>query len=319
MVSGDHAEVAESIGVAVGVDGVLSERDPADKVDAVREARREGTTIMVGDGINDAPALAVADVGVAMGARGATASSEAADVVLAVDRLDRLAEAVRIARRSRAIALQSVLAGMGLSLVAMLVAAGGWLVPVLGAVVQEAIDVAVILNALRALGDRWRARPRAPQPLAETAARLRQEHTELAPWLDRIRTFADRLEADGSPTQAHELKELGAFLEERLLPHERRDDELAAAGLADLLGGEDPLAAMRSTHLEINHLTRRYRHLLDGLPPSGPSAEDVVDLRRTMYGLHAILLLHNAQEDELYDWLWSAAPANLQPENAPVK
>jgi hypothetical protein len=76
---------------------------------------------------------------------------------------------------------------------------------------------------------------------------------------------------------------------------------------------------MRSTHLEINHLTRRYRHLLDGLPPSGPSAEDVVDLRRTMYGLHAILLLHNAQEDELYDWLWSAAPANLQPENAPVK
>jgi heavy metal translocating P-type ATPase len=319
MVSGDHAEVAESIGVAVGVDGVLSERDPADKVDAVREARREGTTIMVGDGINDAPALAVADVGVAMGARGATASSEAADVVLAVDRLDRLAEAVRIARRSRAIALQSVLAGMGLSLVAMLVAAGGWLVPVLGAVVQEAIDVAVILNALRALGDRWRARPRAPQPLAETAARLRQEHTELAPWLDRIRTLADRLEPDGSPTQARELKELGGFLEERLLPHERRDDELAAAGLADLLGGEDPLATMRSTHLEINHLTRRYRHLLDSLLPSGPSAEDVVDLRRTMYGLHAILLLHNAQEDELYDWLWSAAPASLQPGTAPIR
>jgi heavy metal translocating P-type ATPase len=319
MVSGDHAEVAESIGVAVGVDRVLSERDPADKVDAVREARREGTTIMVGDGINDAPALAVADVGVAMGARGATASSEAADVVLAVDRLDRLAEAVRIARRSRAIALQSVLAGMGLSLVAMLVAAGGWLVPVLGAVVQEAIDVAVILNALRALGDRWRARPRAPQPLAETAARLRQEHTELAPWLDRIRTLADRLEPDGSPTQARELKELGGFLEERLLPHERRDDELAAAGLADLLGGEDPLATMRSTHLEINHLTRRYRHLLDSLLPSGPSAEDVVDLRRTMYGLHAILLLHNAQEDELYDWLWSAAPASLQPGTAPIR
>jgi P-type E1-E2 ATPase len=75
MVSGDHAEVAESVGVAVGVDRVLSECDPADKVDAVLQARGDGVTIMVGDGINDAPALAAADVGVAMGARGATASS----------------------------------------------------------------------------------------------------------------------------------------------------------------------------------------------------------------------------------------------------
>jgi len=312
MVSGDHAEVAESIGVAVGVDRVLSERDPADKVDAVREARREGLTIMVGDGVNDAPALALADVGVAMGARGATASSEAADVVLTVDRLDRLGEAMRIARRSRAIALQSVLAGMSLSLVAMLVAAGGWLVPLVGAVVQEAIDVAVILNALRALGDRWRARAQPPRPLAETAARLRQEHSDLAPWLDGIRGVADRLEANGPPSQIHDLEELATFLEGRLLPHERRDDELAAAGLADLLGGEDPLGAMRSTHLEITHLTRRYRRLVDSLPPSGPAAEDVLDLRRTLYGLDAILRLHNAQEDELYDWLWSAAPANLQ-------
>ena len=319
MVSGDHAEVAESIGVAVGVDRVLSERDPADKVDAVRAARHQGVTIMVGDGVNDAPALALADVGVAMGARGATASSEAADVVLTVDRLDRLAEAMRIARRSRAIALQSVLTGMGLSLVAMLVAAGGWLVPVVGAVVQEAIDVAVILNALRALGDRWRARPRAPRPLAEAAARLRQEHTELAPWLDRIRGVADRLESGGSPAQAHDLEEIGGFLEGRLLPHERRDDELASAELADILGGEDPLGAMRSTHLEITHLTRRYRHLLESLPPSGPTAEDVVDLRRTLYGLHAILRLHNAQEDELYDWLWSAAPADFQRGAAPIR
>jgi heavy metal translocating P-type ATPase len=216
MVSGDHAEVTESIGVAVGVDRVLSERDPADKVDAVREARREGLTIMVGDGVNDAPALALADVGVAMGARGATASSEAADVVLTVDRLDRLAEAMRIARRSRAIALQSVLAGMSLSLVAMLVAAGGWLVPVVGAVIQEAIDVAVILNALRALGDRWRARAKPPPPLAETAARLRQEHSDLTPWLDSIRRVADRLEANGPPSQVHDLEELAAFLEARL-------------------------------------------------------------------------------------------------------
>ena len=99
MVTGDHPDVAESVGISIGVDRILSERDPADKVDAVRAESEFGLTIMVGDGVNDAPALAAADVGVAMGARGATASSEAADVVLVVDRLDRVAEAMRIARR----------------------------------------------------------------------------------------------------------------------------------------------------------------------------------------------------------------------------
>jgi heavy metal translocating P-type ATPase len=151
MVTGDTADVAEPVAAAIGADLLLTELTPQEKVAAVEAERVHGATIMVGDGVNDAPALAAAGVGVAMGARGATASSEAADVVITLDRLDRLAEALQIARRARRIALESVLAGMGLSLAAMLVAAAGYLAPIAGALLQEGIDVAVIANALRAL------------------------------------------------------------------------------------------------------------------------------------------------------------------------
>ena len=152
VLSGDRDDVAQSVGTALGADAVLSERTPAEKVEAVLNERERAVTVMVGDGVNDAPALAAADVGIAMGARGATASSEAADAVIVVDSLDRVVEAILIARRARHIAVQSVIAGMALSGIGMVLATFGVLSPVAGAVFQEAIDVAVVLNALRALG-----------------------------------------------------------------------------------------------------------------------------------------------------------------------
>ena len=180
MVTGDRRDVAETIGALLGVDEVLAEQKPQDKLAAIRASRSSGSTIMVGDGVNDAPALAAADVGVAMGARGTAASSEAAGVVLLVDRLDRLAEALRISHRARAIAVESVVTGMGLSIVAMGAAALGYLPPLAGAVLQEAIDVAVILNALRALhvhGPREGRTALTPTQLAT----LKNEHDELRP------------------------------------------------------------------------------------------------------------------------------------------
>jgi P-type E1-E2 ATPase len=154
LATGDRSSVADEIGREVGVDRVYAEQSPEEKLELVRSLQADGVlrpVVMVGDGVNDAPALALADVGIAMGAAGATVASETADAVILVDRVERVADAVRIGKRSLAIARQSVLAGIGLSLIAMAFAALGYIPPVFGALLQEAIDIAVILNALRAL------------------------------------------------------------------------------------------------------------------------------------------------------------------------
>jgi heavy metal translocating P-type ATPase len=154
LATGDRRDVAEMIARGLPIDSVRSELTPDQKTLVVLSERKNGPVMMIGDGVNDAPALAAADVGVAMGANGAAACAQAADVVLLVDQLDRVLPAMEIARQSRFIALQCVYAGIGLSIAGMIAALLGHISPVQGAVLQELIDVAVILNALRALHDR---------------------------------------------------------------------------------------------------------------------------------------------------------------------
>ncbi len=154
MVTGDRREVADAVAAEARLDRVYAEQSPEDKLAVVRALRERSDlrpVVMVGDGVNDAPALALADVGIALAGESRTVSSEAADAVITVDRVDRVADAVRVGRRTMAIARQSVVVGIGLSSAAMLVAAFGYLPPVAGALFQELIDVGVILNALRAL------------------------------------------------------------------------------------------------------------------------------------------------------------------------
>ena len=153
LATGDRTDVTRFVTRGLSLDLVRSELTPDQKVLVVLSERKNGPVMMVGDGVNDAPALAAADVGVAMGARGAAASAEAADVVLLVDHLDRLLPAIKIALRSRFVALESVVVGIGLSMLAMIAASFGLLTPVQGALLQELIDVVVILNALRVLRD----------------------------------------------------------------------------------------------------------------------------------------------------------------------
>jgi len=313
MVTGDRAEVADTVGAVIGVDEVLAERTPADKLDAVRAEHRRAPTIMVGDGINDAPALALADVGVAMGARGATASSEAADAVLTVDRIDRLGEVTGLARRTRRIALQSVLAGMAMSLAAMGAAAVGLLPAVWGALLQELIDVAVILNALRALRP-GRAWTHLAAKDAALTRRFQEEHESIRADIGQLRAAADALGSDphvamDQARRAHRL------LAQEVGPHEKAEEAELYPAMNRLLGS-DATATMSRAHAEIAHQIRRLGQLIDEIGTGPPDEVDVADLRSLLYGLHAILSLHTAQEDESYlslgDNQMNAQPAGLR-------
>jgi heavy metal translocating P-type ATPase len=298
MLTGDRLEAAQMIGQAAGVDDVRAGLDPAQKVAAVTEARQWGKTLMVGDGVNDAPALAAADVGIALGASGATASSQVAGVVLLVDRLDRVAEALHIARRSRRIAVQGVMAGMGLSVLAMLVAALGYLPPLYGAILQEVIDVATILNALRALG----GGPKSQTNGALSGAHmddLQREHDALQSLLQDVHALAGQATRLSTEQLRGELQRLLAPLQERLIPHEQHDEHTLYPLLARQLKGDDPLSAMSHTHREIFRLVSILSRMNTDLALSDTSVT-ADEIQQQLMRLDTVLSLHFANENELY-------------------
>ena len=309
MVTGDRARPAQEIGTLLGLDCVYAEQTPADKVFHVRSEKERAVTVMVGDGVNDAPALAAATIGVAMGARGSTATSEVADIVLTTDRIDRLADAVEIARRSRRIAVQSAVAGMGMSLAAMIFAASGLLPPAAGALLQEAIDVAVILNALRALRGGRESRPLA----RSTGAMLRmfaREHDEMRGQLSSLAMTAQLVAANQPERAFTSLREVDTFLVTRVLPHERGEEHVLYPALAAPLGSSEATATMSRMHAEIDRLGRRiHAHLVRAEVHGGITTDQREDLVASLYGLYELLRLHFLQEEESY---FSLAPSDDQ-------
>jgi heavy metal translocating P-type ATPase len=299
MLTGDRAAAAQTIGAALDLDAVLADRVPSDKVDAVRVEQRLNPTVMVGDGVNDAPALACADVGIAMGARGASASSEAADVVILADRLDRVAEAISIAQRARRIALQSILIGMALSILAMLAAMLGLLAPVPAAIFQELIDVAVILNALRALKPAY-VRRRRTMPAA-AGRELHGKHMELLRSLDRLRSITDALD-EASPENAMALaQEANTIVQQEVVEHERSDEGDVYPKVARVLADRHGLSAMSRAHREILHLARLLARIVEDLPMEKIDHYLIRDMQRVIEAIETLVRIHTAQEEDIYE------------------
>jgi hypothetical protein len=249
-----------------------------------------------------------------MGARGATASSEASDVVLTTDRLDRVADAMEIARRARRIAVQSAAVGMALSLAAMAVAAAGWLPPAAGALLQEGIDVVVILNALRALGAGRATAPTLTGQADTLAHRFASEHDQLTDAFPLLRRAAALLVAGPGPEALDALRRAHSYLVEQLLPHEHAEETQLYPALAEPLGSPEVTATMSRTHAEIERLAARLATHLELADAAGRlDPGQVEDVLATLYGLYAVLRLHFVQEEENYFALASEAPQEGRP------
>lgn len=296
LVTGDRAVAGQSLGRALRLDEVFANQSPADKIAVVRAETAAAPTAMVGDGVNDAPALAAADVGIAMGAAGTAAAAEAGDVVLLVDRVDRVPEAIAIARRSRGVALRAIAMGMGLSGLAMVAAALGWLTPLAGALLQEGIDVLAILYALTALrpGPGEQAHDGLP-PEAGLVER-QQEHAGLRDLVEALRAAGEGI---GTEADAPDLSSIEARLRGELLPHQREEERALYPEAARRLGGQDPMAPLIRMHAEIEALAERIAVLLRlGAGAEGWAAV-APELRRTLFALEALLRLHLSVEEEV--------------------
>ncbi|SDM35536.1 heavy metal translocating P-type ATPase [Allokutzneria albata] len=293
MLTGDRLENAQDVAEVLHLDEIQAGCTPEDKVRRVGQEQDRATTVMVGDGLNDAPALAAAGVGVALGGRGSAASAQAADAVLTTDRLDGLADVVELARRSRRIALQSAVTGVVLSLTAMGFAAVGLLPPAVGALLQEGIDLAVIANALRVLVPA-RSQRRRPREVDRLLLRFAAEHPGLAEVRLAVRHAADMARTGRTPAAEVAARHAHRLLVERLLPHENAEENQLYPVLGALLGGPESTATMSRGHAEIQRLVRRIGRLLD--EPGDPGGE----LCAALYGLDAVLTLHFAQEEEGY-------------------
>ncbi|MCQ4160324.1 heavy metal translocating P-type ATPase [Roseomonas sp. GC11] len=306
LLTGDREQAAIPVARALRLDALRAGQSPAEKIAAVREEAARAPTAMVGDGVNDAPALAAADVGIAMGAAGTAAAAEAGDVVLLVDRVDRVAEAVAIARRSRQVALRAMGLGMGLSLLAMAAAAAGWLAPLAGALVQEGIDVFAILYALAALRPGPEEAEAAGLPAAAGLEARQEEHTGLRQLADALRDAAEAIDPVAGATLP--LGPLEARLREELLPHQWEEERTLYPEAARRLGGQDPMAPMVRMHAEIEALAERVAALLRLGEGGAGWAAIAPELRHTLVTLEALLRLHLAVEEEMLAGFTAEAP-----------
>jgi hypothetical protein len=220
-------------------------------------------------------------------------------VVILADRLDRVGDAVAIAQRARKIAVQSIVAGMGLSLLAMAAATLGWLAPVPAAIMHEVIDVAVILNALRALTPGYGRGGR--QISAEDGRALHRDHLALVRQLDRLRSIVDALDDAAPETGARLIAEANTLVQEQVVVHERHDERQVYPQLAGMLRESHSHSAMSRAHREILHLARLLARIAEALPSEIVDRYLLRDAQRVIEAIETLVRMHTAQEEDIYE------------------